>query len=208
MKAYSAAAKKKNRKAWNRARGVAAMYQDFQDEVTVQTVEKDDPTKTVREARARQLYKGEQDVFDPMLCFDAGRALDAGARNKDEAKTLWDLFTRFDIAHRASVYHSTGKPREPAVSRMEFMPERFEVRHDLPPIDLRSEEERHDAAMKRWRECKHLLGFLTSRERYAINDAFWQGTTLYDGGITVHGQTFVASMRTLSEVVDTVGNRR
>lgn len=194
--------------ARNKAKGVAGMYQDFRNEAAAQVAEQDDPQRTVREARARQLSKPESEVMLEMLCFDAGRAINAGAAKKDEAKRMWETFTKFDQAHRASVFHSTGKPREPVVSRMEFMPERFEVRHDLPPIDLRSEQERHDAAMKRWRECRAVLGLLGRWERHSITDAFYQSTALYDGGITVSGQTFVAAMRSLCAAVDTYEGRR
>ena len=205
MRAYSKTAKRKFKKA---SQGVAALYDEFREETIVQTAEPDEPLRTVREARARQTGKRERDVFEPMLCFDAGRAIDAGARNKDEARAMWRTFSEFDQAHRASVFHATGKPREPNVSRMEFMPERFEVRHDLPPADLRSEEERHKAAMARWDECKHKLGHLNGWERYAITSAFWQESALFDQGLTVHGQTFVAALRTLCEVIDTFNNRR
>lgn len=202
MKAYTKGAKRRNK-----SKGVTALYQQFEEQAQIATVERDDPMETVISARARQTGKPESEVLHPMLCFDAGRAIDAGARSKDEAVRMWDVFADMDAAHSASVYHTTGKPRSPAVSKMEFMPERFEVRHDFP-IDLRTEDERHDAAMRRWREAKHKLGFLSGREWHSIMDAFWQNTALFDHGITVHGQTFVAAMRVLCEVVDTLENRR
>jgi hypothetical protein len=205
MKAYSKAARRKFRKA---VQGVAALYEEFREEAIVQTAEPDEPLRTVREARARQTGKRERDVFEPMLCFDAGRAIDAGARNRDEARAMWRTYSEFDQAHRASVFHATGKHREPNVSRMEFMPERFEVRHDQPPPDMRSEEERHAAAMAKWADCQHKLGQLSGWQRYAITSAFYEVSQLFDRGLTVHGQSFVAAVRALCEVIDTFNNRR
>lgn len=204
MRAYTKGAKRRNRG------GKRALFaqQQAKEDALVMTVEKDDPQKTVREARARQLGKPEKAVLLNMLCFDAGRAIDAGARDREEADVMWRVFSEFHQAHKNSVFHTTGKPMFPAVSKMEFLPERFEVRHDFAPVDLRTEEERHRDAMNVWSSWKHKLGFLTSRERYSIDCASRQMDTLYDGGITVHGQTFVAAMRTLCEVVDTETRRR
>lgn len=202
MKAYTRGAKRRAKK------GVAAMYSEFKEEAVVQVVERDDPQRTVREARARQTGKREKDVLLPMLCFDAGRAIDAGARNREEADAMWKTFSEFHAAHKNSVYHTTGKPMFPAVSKMEFLPERFEVRHDFAPVDLRTEDERHRDAMNAWATWRHRLGSLTPRERYSIDCASRQMDTLYDGGITVHGKTFVAAMRVLCEVVDMETSRR
>ena len=205
MKARTVGAKRRAKKS---AKGVAELYDSFEKEaLPIQVAEKDDPQQTVREARARQLGKSEKEVMDPMFAFPVGRAIDAGARDKEEARSLYDLYWRFYAARR-TFCRSIGVQLEPAVSKLEFMPERFETNADLPPPDPRTEEERHEAAKKRWQDHDHLLGFLAPRERYAIDAAIYGRSTLYDGGITVHGQTFVASMRVLQDVVETVENRK
>lgn len=202
MKAYSKGAKRRNK-------GYRALCerQEAQDPI-IQTIEKDDPLKTVREARARQTKRPESVVLGVMFAEDAGRAIEAGARNKDEASRMWETWDKFTRAHRASVFHSTGKSMFPAVSKIEYIPERFETRDDWLP-DLRSEEDRYDAAMRAWRHWKHILGFLSPREWHSIMDASRQITTLHKGGaLTVHGITFVASLRTLCGVVDAYEGRR
>lgn len=203
MKAYSRRAKRRNKGY----RALCAAQQQRED-ATVQIIERDDPQQTVREARARQTGRPEDIVTAPMFGEDAGRAIDAGARNREEAAEMWRVYRAFDQAHRASVFHSTGRPMFPAVSKMEYMPERFEVRADFAP-DLRSEQERHDAAMKAWDYWRHVTGFLSPRERLSVVNASWQRDQLHlDGGLTVHGVTFVAAMRAMVAVVDTLENRK
>lgn len=205
MRDYTKAAKRRNKKTGKRA--MFARQQAIED-IQVQTIERDDPQKTVREARARQTGRPEDIVTAPIFGEDAGRAIDAGARNRDEAAEMWRVFRAFDQAHRASVFHSTGRPMFPAVSKMEYMPERFEVRADFTP-DLRSDQEHHDAAMRAWDYWRHVTGHLTPRERYSVTAASWQSDELHrDGGLTVHGVTFVAAMRAMCAVVDTLESRR
>lgn len=205
MRDYSKAAKRRARKTGKRT--LFARQQTIED-MQVQTIERDAPQQTVREARARQTGRPEDIVVDPIFGEDAGRAIDAGARNRDEAAEMWRIFRAFDQAHRASVFHSTGRPMFPAVSKMEYMPERFEVRADFSP-DLRSEEQRHADAMRAWEYWRHVTGLLSPRERYSVLNASWQTDQLHkDGGLTVHGITFVAAMRAMCAVVDTIENRR
>jgi hypothetical protein len=202
MKAYSKSAKRRNH-------GKRAMFaREAAREAEMQTIERDDPLATVRAARARQTGRPESEVLAPIFGDDAGRAIDKGARNKEEAQRMWDAFDALDKAHRAAVFHTTGKPMFPAVSRMEYMPERFEVRADFHP-DLRTEDERHMAAMNKWRHWRHILGFLSRREHMSIVGALWQTDQLHlAGALTVHGLTFVASMRELCDIIDTVEGRR
>lgn len=202
MKAYSKGAKRRNHKTTRK------LYEHFREEVAVETIEKDDPQATVREARARQTGRPEKQVLAPMLGEDAGRAIDKGAVNREEARRMWEVWDALEKARRASVFHTVGRPMFPAVAKIEYMPERFETRDDFTP-DLRTEEERHMAAMNNWRHWRHVLGFLSPRERYSLESALWQRDQLHlAGALTVHGVTFVASMRALVEVVDTIQRSR
>lgn len=201
MKAYSKRAKRRNK-------GYRALCerQERQDPV-ISAVEPDDPQKTVREARARQTGRPEKEVVKPIYCEQAGRAIMDGAKDRDEAGRMWSRFSDFDRADAIYATRVLGKHRFPNVAKMEFLPNRVEADPDEKP-DLRSEDEKHRDAVNAWMTWQGYLGRLHAFQRSSIVRAARQMDTLHDGGITVHGQSFVAAMRALCDVVDAATNRR
>ena len=92
---------------------------------------------------------------NPMLSDDAGRAiwLETGRGNPTrEQAPLWSLLC--DITRSYATYcASIGKSPHAKCGKIEFLPERFEVRADDRP-DLRSREEKDIAAARSWRSWK------------------------------------------------------
>ena len=159
----------------------------------------EDPRKVVIAARARFMgVDPSDDMLAAMLCEPAGRAIHLGAKDSDEAKRLWSIFTRIDGADET--YHRLiiGKPRFPAVSRLEMMPERFETRADDRP-DLRTEDEKVRDTKIAWSRWQALLWRLGQYHTYTIQNAMrHSGPVMVLGGkLTTAGQAFVAALRSL-----------
>ena len=195
MSAYSKAEKRKAKKA-----RVQTLYEKWEAD-SVTTNEADNPTETVMQARARHAGAApSHDMLAPVWCEPAGRALAIGA--PDEYAKLFALFVAYDSAMRTYSRIVLGRSRHPAVSKLEFMQERFETRAD-DVIDLRSEDERIADARESHARWVADLGKLRSWDRIIIERAALQTETMQIcGQLTSAGRSFVAAMIRLAEVVD------
>lgn len=199
MKAKSVGAKIRNKK---KNKGVKSLYEEFmQDAIPVH--EADNPLETVTEARQRQMgatYKG--DILSAMLSCDAGRAIADICGDTEDARKLFDAFIRYDNAKTVYFRRVLSRKRFPAVSSLDFMPERFETRSD-DSTDIRTEDEKvadSREAMNRW---GGYLGKIKSHERVAIRGAVDRTARMHDNqGATSHGKRFVAAMRRLVDAME------
>lgn len=196
-KAYSRAAKRKARKCSARA-----MQREWksQSEAGMATIEIDNPTETVREARKRHMPRANRStLLDPIMCEQAGQAI-AIAADADEAAKLWEVFTAYDRAHGAYSRLVLGRSRFPSISKMEFMPERLETRADDRP-DLRTEDERVRDARNAMAAWDAHMAKLRPWQRHIIAGVVRQAETLHDLGVlTSAGRSFVAAVRRLRDV--------
>ena len=92
-------------------------------------------------------------------------------------------------------YHrSIGKSIHAKTAKIEMMPERVETRADDTP-DLRTQDERDEAAKSAWRRWDGLLDAIGLMHRSSIDTARMGFAELVvDGSVTVHGKRFVAAM--------------
>lgn len=161
----------------------------------------EDPRETVKEARARAMGREATDLMlSPMFCEEAGRAIAIGA--KADAQVLWAVFLGCDKAEHTYFARIIGRPRFPNISKLEHMPERLETRDDDNP-DTRSDDEKHRDASNTWMRWQGYLGQIPRHQRRAIQRASWHQDELHKGGrLTVHGEAFVAAVRSLADVVE------
>lgn len=200
MIAYTKAAKRKAKRA-KQANGINAEFNERWGGQDTMQAEPDDPLATVRQARSRQTGVPEDEALRPIFGEEAGRAIASVAR-ANEADRLWRLFLAFDRADDLYFSRIIGRSRFPAVSKIEFMPERFGTRADDRP-DLRTEDQKVNDTVKTWMRWQGHLGCLAAHERTAIIRASRQMDDLHkDGGPTLHGKAFVAALRVLAGVVD------
>lgn len=198
-RAYSRAARRRQKKG-----GKRAMQQNWQEaeQVNMVTIEIDNPTDTVREARKRHMPRANRStLLDPIMCEQAGQAITLAA-DGDEAAKLWEVFTAYDRAHGTYSRLVLGRSRFPSISKMEFMPERLETRADDRP-DLRTEDERVRDARNAMAAWDAHMAKLRPWERHIIAGVVRQAETLHDLGVlTVAGRSFVAAVRRLRDVVE------
>lgn len=197
MKSYSKAAKRANKKA------VKDLYKSWEAESAPVTPKvEEDPLKAPMQARANQLgQKPTKDVLAPNLETQAGMVLHIGVKDKDERRDLFDTFMEYDKAVNLYSARNLGRQRFPAVSKMEFMPERFETRLDDSPADGRTDEEKADSARKAMRLWDDRLNQLHPYRARIIRSVSYQQETLVKcGEITGAGRSFIAALRALHEL--------
>lgn len=197
MKSYSKAAKRANKKA------VKDLYKHWEKEsAPVMADPEEDPLKAPMQARANQLgKKPTKDVLSPELETQAGKALHIGVKNKDERRALFDTFMEYDKAVNLFSARNLGRQRFPAVSKMEFMPERFETRIDDSPTDHRTDEEKADSARNAMRVWDDRLNQLHPfRARIIRSVSYQQETLVRRGDLTGAGRSFIAALKALHEL--------
>lgn len=157
------------------------------------------PEKTVLEARARQSGKTPKDLTEmrhTAFGEDAGRAIYA-THQGDTAKRLWDAYAALSGAYRRYLSTCIGASVDAKTAKIEMMPERFETSASDTP-DMRSEEDRHRAALNAWTGWKIALDRLTLGQSAAIYSALHGWGALMDAGeITAQGKRFVSAMDAL-----------
>lgn len=168
---------------------------------------REDPRATVLSARCRHL--GKADTRDnraaaawPILGDPAGLAISIASRDDEEAAKLWVVFCDYDAAHAAYHRRIIGKSRSPNVSRMEFLPERFETRED-ETVDTRSDDEKDRDAVNGWRRWSDMVSKLPKRERIVLRAGLWLLADLTHGAkCTLIGRQFVNALRDLRDIAE------
>ena len=193
--AFSKAARRKRKKGYRKMFEAQA-----QGDMTPREP-RDNPTATVMQARARRLgKKPSRDLLDDMLGDPCGEAIHLGVKPAVEACRVWDVFKRMDAADDAFCRRIIGKRRFPAVSKMEFMPERLETGPN-EPLDVRTEDEKIAAAWDAHRNWSGLFDKLYPWQRHAIESAARGREVLQrHGALTTAGRSFVAAMVRLTEI--------
>lgn len=197
--AYTKGAKRRNKAR----RDVADLYREFEREAAVIPPEpEEDPLKAPMQARARRLgVKPTHDVLAPYLETEAGKALHIAVKGDDERRDLLQVFLDYDRAVTLYSRRCLSRHRFPAVSKMEFMPERLETSADDAPVDTRSDEERAEGARKAMREWDALLSRLHIWQSNIIRSVSYQQETLVrQGELTTAGRSFVAAIKRLYDL--------
>lgn len=192
--------RRKNKKA---AQGVKALYAEFERDLPVIAEPQEDPLKAPMQARANALGKcPTADLLLPSLETEAGKCLYVGVTDKAERGRLFQTFMDYDRALSLYSLRILGRQRFPAVSKMEFMPERLETRADDRP-DLRTEDEKADSAKKAMRLWGDRLNQLQPAWARIIRSVSYQQETLVNfGQLTTAGRSFIAAIRALHRVAD------
>jgi hypothetical protein len=161
--------------------------------------------RTVLQARARQAGKTPKDLTEMRHTAygeDAGRAIYA-RHEGDTAKRLWDTYSALSGAYRRYLRTCIGASVDAKTAKIEMMPERFETSASDTP-DMRSEEDRHRAALNAWTGWKIALDRLPLGKSAAIYSALHGWGALMDGGeITGQGRRFVVAMGFLDQTAGT-----
>lgn len=201
-KARTKGAKLRQKAATRAQGGVGTLYAKFEREAARTPPQAlDDPLEAPTQARRNRMggkYTAK-DLLDPANETEAGKALRIGVDDHDERRALFDLFMDYDKT--ATIYSSRvlGRTRYPAVSKMEFMPERLEASAS-DNIDLRAEDERADAAKQAMARWDALLAALHPWRARIIRNAHHE-TMVRAGELTGAGRSFIAAMRALRDVV-------
>lgn len=164
----------------------------------------EDPCVVVMDARRRRLRLGDTKADQALVEWEgmgdmAGVAIALAASGPSERDDLWSLFKRLDAAHE--VYHRRiiGKPRFPACSKLEFLPERFETRPDDRP-DARTSDEKDADPRATWARWLKLTGEGSIGDRIALWDGIWMRCDFVrHGEVTQDGAAFVRALRGLLE---------
>ena len=160
-----------------------------------------DAERTVLQARARQSGKTPSDLTEMRHTAygeDAGRAIYA-IHDGDTAKAAWDTYRALSAAYRRYLSICIGASVDAKTAKIEMMPERFETSASDTP-DMRSEDERHRAAMNAWQGWKMALDALPLGQSAAIYSALHGWGQLMDGGeVTDQGRRFVLAMAALDK---------
>ena len=199
MKAYTKGAKRRGKKYSKRK----DMYPQFErEEAAAPITVEEDPLKTALRARGNAVgEKPYPELRDAMLGDEAGKALWVAIGSTDERRELYNVFAEYDRA--LSLYHSRvlGRQRFPAVSKMEFMPERLQASAS-DHVDLRTTEEKAEASRKRMAEMEEALDKLHTWNKAIIRSvAFHQETLVNQGKLTGAGRNFVAAVKQLKGVL-------
>ncbi|MER5171602.1 hypothetical protein VSX56_07415 [Thioclava sp. CPCC 100088] len=163
----------------------------------------EDPTETVKAARVRRMCgKLVGDAAAPIYGEQLGEALILGTGDRNEAEALHALFAAYDGARSAYAGRILGMRIHPAVSATEYRakPEETEISE---PVDLRTEEQKIEAAKRGSAEWDARLAKLQRWQALIIDSVRFGRETLHDAGdLTVSGRSFVAAMRKLRDVVE------
>lgn len=197
-KARTAGAKRRARAAQG---GIRTLYAKFSRQAAQPTSEPPvDPLEAPAQARANRVGNlPRRELLDPSLETEAGKALWVGVKDATERRELFELFMAYDKAVNIYYLRILGRARFPAVSKLEYMPERLETRADDRP-DLRTEAQKIDAARRDMAHWDGLLDRLHPHRARIIRNAHNE-TFVRAGELTGAGRSFIAAMRALQDVV-------
>lgn len=200
MKSYSKAAKRANRKSVRND-----LYKQFEEDAAPVNVEvEEDPLKAPMRARSYRLGKGpEKASLDPVLETEAGNALHVGVKDAKERKALFDTFMNYDRAVSIYSIRCLNRQRFPAVSKMEFLPERLEVSANSSDIDVRTEDEKAGDAREAMNLWDARLNQLQPwRARIIRSVSYQQETLVRYGQLTGAGRSFIAAIKALHKLTE------
>lgn len=164
-----------------------------------------DPQRTVLDARCRQMGKnpdraGRKMMKDQMMGDPAGQAIAIGARNANEARSLWQTFSALDKADARYHARILSRSRHAKCGKVEYMPDRFEARPD-DQSDHRTDAEKDRDTVNAWMLWHGHLGRMASYEQSAVWDGIYLRCEMHKSGtLTTAGRAFVAAMRVLADV--------
>lgn len=194
-KAYSKAAKLKAKKAkgFDKKHGLAPIpQQKARGRARMAEIENEIP---VYQARARQMGISIDEAKHEMLSEDAGRAIYT-ISDKEQRERLWGHYKALTAAlWRYQLLCLDISPHAKS-AKLEMMPERFEARADDKP-DLRTPEEKADAARRAWKHWERTLEGAEGVCRWSIMQA------INDPMLTpVQKRMFLDAMRALDAAVE------
>ena len=156
-------------------------------------------------ARARQIGACDSDTAvlremrSPSVADSAGRSL-VLSEGHDGAAHLVETYGALRIANERAG-RAMGVGVYPKSGKIEMMPDRMETSADAPPPDLRTQDERDEAAERAWAIWSGRLAQLPMGAASSIWTAIYGWADLHDGArITSAGQRFVAAMKDLHKM--------
>lgn len=165
----------------------------------------EDPQKTARTARLRQLPGGDtgkhkDDALAPLLGCPMGFVI-LTERRRDVASALWDVWQAYCAAERTYRLRILGLSGEPKGASLEMTPETISTNPDEKP-DLRSEDEKDRDASNNWMRWQGYLGCIPKEQASLLRRAekgtcrpLWQ-----DCAPTQTGMAALAALEALAEV--------
>lgn len=199
-KAYSKAAKRRAKKARDLPELAKTEGKKSRGRARMKEIQ-EDAQKAVLNARKKQTGVEDKNALrSEILSEPAGQALWLSLA-QDDAHRLWGHYKALTAAQRR--YHaSLGVSVHAKTAKTEYQPEAFEVRDDDRP-DLRTEDERDEAAAKAWRIWCDRLDEIGLSQSAAIHTAIQGFTGMVDAGkVTLAGTRFVAAMQALDKMCD------
>lgn len=165
----------------------------------------EDASRTVLAARARMMGRDPDSVTAraEMTAQRHGEAAGVAlslACGEDEAATLFDAYKAFSGAYERYTRRVLQTSAHARCGKIEMQPERLTTSAEDAPPDLRSEDERHRAAVNAWAEWRARLVRISIADGSAIWTAFHGFAELHrDGKVTPPGARFVEAMRRLHD---------
>lgn len=147
---------------------------------------RDDSSPHVRAEMAGQIHGEPAGEVLTMICAH------------DEAARLFGAYRAFSGAYERYTRRVLQSSPHAKCGKIEMQPEKLETSADAAPPDLRSDDERHRAAINAWQSWKAALAALSVSQSAAIWTAFHSFTDLHKGGApTPAGKRFVEAMRVM-----------
>lgn len=153
----------------------------------------------------------------PHLSCEAGFAIHIGAESAEERREVWGLVTEWRKKESRFLGHCVGRKVYSGRDSIPHIPEPLQTRDDME-IDLRTSEEKADAARKGWNAWCEDTSILNRAQSAIVWDAVWEVTEgrlvkdscVVDGivrpaRLTADGAAFMRSMRLLAQHVDMNG---
>lgn len=203
-KAYSVAAKRRAKQSLPK---LAPIEKKVQHRIKGKFAKEDDPQKTAREGRERQLGgKGRRllsgDPMNPILGHEIGYVLQACCK-PEVAVRLWDTWQAYCAAEEAYRKRILGMSAHPKGASIQAMPEPLQTDQSMR-VDMRTDEERDRQAVSVWMKWQGYLGCIPTDWASAMRQAErGNGRKLWrDGEVTAAGLTALDAIKALREASD------
>lgn len=176
--------------------------------VEIKAEREDDAKRTVLAGRARQMGKDPHSRED-RAAMDrqshgeaAGRAISL-SHGGDKGERLQQAYRGLTAAEQRYNRIVLGQSIHAKCAKVEMMPERLTTSAEDAPPDLRSDDEKHRAAVNEWMRWKGYTQSLSAAHRTALFNASRGLVELHVGPeLTRHGRAFVAAVEALADMVD------